>query len=110
MNQKIDTPWCPCQEELFGALYPDLPEEDMPYVDEVAFLEEVHTEHYYERKREQNRDSQSLSRVPPGPSTPRTRRGVKIIDANFPDADLVCPHCEQGFVREVTVRKLNQQG
>jgi hypothetical protein len=102
----LDTPWCPCQEEMFEALYPDLPKEDMPYVDEMIYLAEVHTRHYYERKREQNRDPQSISRVPPGPSTPRTRRGTKIIDANFPEADYVCPTCEQGYVEECTVRKV----
>lgn len=101
----IDTPWCPCQEERFEAAYPDLPESDMPYVDEVDYLEEVHSRHYYERKREQNRDPTDLSRFPTGPRAPQTRRGTKIIEKNFPDADYVCPCCEQEYVEEITIRK-----
>jgi len=106
MQDVIDTPWCPCQEERFEHQYPDVPRDDMPYVDGVDYLERVHTEYYYERKREENSNPQSVSRVPVGPKAPHTRRGTKIIDANFPDADFVCPCCEQEYVEEVTIRKV----
>lgn len=102
----IDTPWCPCQEERFEAQYPDLPKDDMPYVDEVDYLVEVKSRFHYEHEREKNRDPNDLSRSGTHPQTPYTYRGEKIIDENFPDADLVCPMCEQGYEIERTVRKV----
>jgi hypothetical protein len=102
----IDTPWCPCQEERFEERGPDVPREDMPYLDCMDYLKEVHTRHYYKRKRKEARDPNDLSRVPKGPKTPRTYRGIKIIDENFPEADYVCPCCEQGYIEEVTRRKV----
>jgi len=95
MTEYGDISWCPCQRERF----PDIPERDLQYV--VDYLQEVKSHHYYRQKRSQNRTS-DLGMTPTQPTTPRTRRGVKIIDDNFPDADLVCPWCEKEYVEEIT--------
>jgi hypothetical protein len=94
---ELDTSWCPCQEDRFADT--NIEEHDLPYV--VDHLQEVKTSFYYEQKRKENRDPNDLSLSPPSPSTPRTRRGTKIVEENFPDADLVCPCCEAGYVEEV---------
>jgi len=104
-TETIDTPWCPCQEARFEAQYPDVPRSDMIYLDGIDTLEAVHSSHYYERKRNEARDPNDLSRVPKGPKTPRTRRDTKIISENFPDVDYVCPCCEQGYVEETEIRE-----
>lgn len=104
-NDIIETAWCPCQEVEFAVRHPNIPPRDMPYIDSIDRLERVHTKSYWERERSKASSSNGLSRVPAGPATPRTRRGVKIIDDNFPEADFVCPCCEQTFVEETTVRK-----
>jgi len=54
---EIETPWCPCQEERFEAQYPNVPREDMPYVDGVDRLERVKSRHYYKDKREKARSA-----------------------------------------------------
>lgn len=107
MSQELDTPWCPCQEARFEAQYPNVPREDMAYVDGVDYLERVHTKHYYKRKRQENNDPNDLWSGQ-HPQAPTTRRGTKIIDANFPDADFVCPCCEQGYVEEVAIRPVEE--
>lgn len=101
----LDKPWCPCQVERFEAQHPDLPESDMPYVDEVDYLEAVKSASYWKHKREEaskERPDFSFS----GPSVPTTRRGEKILSENFPDADYVCPCCEQEYVEETTIRQV----
>ena len=103
MSEELDTPWCPCQEERFEAQYPNCDKSDMPYVDGVDRLERVKSHHYYERKRKQARKDAPAFATGVGPSTPHTRRGEKIIDENFPEADFVCPCCEQEYVETVTV-------
>jgi hypothetical protein len=83
----------------------------MPYVDAVDYLQEVKSATYYKQKRAKNRDPNDLSRTGTSPKTPRTRRGTKIIEGNFPEADLVCPCCERGFTENVerTVRPLSPE-
>jgi len=98
--EKVEEPWCPCQEELFEKQYPSRKKSDMAYASGVTLLERVHTSHYYERKRKEFEGIDFSS----GPSAPYTRRGTKIIDENFPEASLVCPSCEEEFVEERIVR------
>lgn len=92
----LETSYCPCQEEE----YADYDEGDLPFV--ADHVVEVHTRRYYKKKQEEAKDGHFA--VFTGPSIPKTRRGIAIVDENFPDADLVCPTCEQEYVREVAVR------
>lgn len=97
---ELETAWCPCQEARFDHYYPDHERSDMPYVDEVDFIERVHSQHYW--------DQQTSDRAfSSGPSAPTTRRGVAIVDSNFPEADFVCPCCEKEYVEEVTIRPVD---
>lgn len=105
---ELDKPWCPCQEERFEAQYPNCEKSDMPYVDGVDYLAEVKSAYYWKHKRQEAAKERPAFSFESGPHAPRTRRGEKIIEENFPDADLVCPCCEQEYVEEVTrtVRKV----
>ena len=84
--EKVETPWCPCQEELFEEEYPAL-ERKMSYLGGVTLLERVH--------------SGRVCDIP----TNYTRRGNKITEENFPEKSFVCPSCEQVFDEEQIVRK-----
>lgn len=106
MAEELDKPWCPCQEERFEAQYPNCNKNDMPYVDGVDRLERVNSIHHWKHKRQEARKKSSDFAFSAGPRTPQTRRGIKIIEENFPDADFVCPCCEQEYVEEIAVRKL----
>jgi hypothetical protein len=101
-NREIDTPWCPCQEDKFS----EYSEDDMPFV--ADYLEPVKSHHYWKRKRQKARKNGTSFTMGVSPSTPKTRRGVKIIEKNFPDADLVCPCCGQEYEKEVktTIREI----
>lgn len=103
--EELDTAWCPCQEERFEAQYPNCDKSDMPYVDGVDYLERVKTAWYWKQKREQASKERPDFSFRSGPSAPQTRRGEKIIEENFPEADFVCPCCEAEYVEEVTIRK-----
>lgn len=106
MRDVIDTPWCPCQEERFAVQYPDFEPDDMPYVDGIDRLERVKSSYYYERKRKEARKEASDFSFGVGPSTPTTRRGRRIIEENFPDADFVCPCCEQEYKETIKITKV----
>jgi len=80
----------------------------VPYVDRVDYLTRVKTERYYKEKRKQSRADAGEFSFGVGPSAPYTRRGVKIVDKNFPEADMVCPYCEREFVETTTVRPLKE--
>jgi len=108
MGETINTSWCPCQEERFAVQYPDCEPRDMPYVDGIDRLERVKSSYYYERKRKKARKQASdFAFHTDAPSIPTTRRGEKIIDKNFPEADFVCPCCEKKYVETTTIKHLS---
>jgi len=96
----LDTQWCPCQESRFKHYHPELPTSDIPFVNDTDMLEEVKSAWYWSEKVDQP------SGFTPGPQMPETRRGTPIIDEHFPEADYVCPCCEQAYAVERTIKPI----
>jgi len=83
--EELTTGYCPCQEERFES-----------YVKwQADYLKQVHTRDWHKERG----DNGAFAT----PKIPRTRRGIEILYSNFPEADLVCPWCEQEYVKEVTI-------
>jgi hypothetical protein len=95
---KLGKQYCPCQNNL--------PEPEW----QAEPLQRVRSRMHYEIQHDSSNSSSNRRQgfqleSSTGPSIPTTEKGTEITFDNFPDANLVCPVCEDTFIVVCDIRQ-----